>query len=222
MAEKLPDVPVEHRLTPEDLDREVRTNWPLLHIIAGKWHRRNRRIPYDDVFAAACLGFVEAVRLFDVRRGIKFSTYARWWSENRIRDLIHEEDQRLGPLRRRFPREKFIPGEADARARPLPYVNYETSYAHGRETDGLLDSFPDPTTVGDEPDRRRPDSDLWERVRSVLPPREYEAVRQSFHDRLTYRQIGDRLGVSSERIRQLINQAVRRLQRRLVPDPLTE
>ena len=63
--------------------------------------------------------------------------------------------------------------------------------------------------------------ELWGQV-DKLPEREREVIRSRFRDDLTLKQCGDALGVSTERVRQLQEKALRRLrspkiERRLSP-----
>ncbi len=46
----------------------------LAHMCAGRF--RNRGIPYEDLYSAACEGLVKAANAFDPERGVQFSTYA--------------------------------------------------------------------------------------------------------------------------------------------------
>ena len=44
---------------------------------------------YDDIFQAGCLGLTRAAKLFDEKRGVKFSTYAVPFILGEIKDFFH-------------------------------------------------------------------------------------------------------------------------------------
>lgn len=198
----------EERLTAEELDQEVRQNWGFIHKIASGWSRRNPAVDYDDLFGAACLGFVRAAERYDRRnpRGAKFTTYAKWWADNQIRDLLDHEDRRLGPRSIRSRREGMPRVQLEA---GLPHANA----FHEDGSDRFLETFAAP-----EPEPR-PGLDLWDRVRAVLPPREYEILRLYFDEDLNYAEVGQLQSppVCRERIRQLVDRALLRLRSHLDP-----
>lgn len=199
-------LPEDVRLTREELDAEIRSSWAFLHKIARGWQRANPLVNYDDLFGAACLGFVRAGRTYDRRnpRGAKFVTYAKWWADNQIRHLLDHEDRRLGPRSIRERREG------------MPRVQYESGMPTGRSF-FEDDSQPFLETFADEPpsDDDGPPEDLWDRVRSVLHEREWTVVSLHYRSKMGYADIGRQLGVCRERVRQLHDRALEQLQRRL-------
>ncbi len=49
-------------------------NLGLVHLCANRF--RNRGIEYEELYSAGCIGLLKAVRAFDEKRGVMFSTYA--------------------------------------------------------------------------------------------------------------------------------------------------
>lgn len=52
----------------------INQNYPLVKSVIRRY--RNKGVDYDDLFQLGCVGFVKAINNFDVRFGVKFSTYA--------------------------------------------------------------------------------------------------------------------------------------------------
>ncbi|MGK0467771.1 RNA polymerase sporulation sigma factor SigF [Clostridium sp.] len=59
---------------PGALDRLVEMNLPLAASISKKF--LNRGYEYDDIFQIGCIGLVKAIKNFDTKYNVKFSTYA--------------------------------------------------------------------------------------------------------------------------------------------------
>ena len=53
-------------------------------------HRRTRSLQFDDLFQAGMIGLISAVAKFDSSLGTKFTTYATWWIEQKIRREIDD------------------------------------------------------------------------------------------------------------------------------------
>ena len=49
-------------------------NLGLVHLCANRF--RNRGIEYEELYSAGCIGLLKAVKAFDEKRGVMFSTYA--------------------------------------------------------------------------------------------------------------------------------------------------
>lgn len=61
-----------------EAEREiVRRNVRLVAELAGRYRRSG--LPFDDLFQEGLIGLVRAVRKFEPRRGLRFSTYAYQW-----------------------------------------------------------------------------------------------------------------------------------------------
>lgn len=59
---------------PNDLDRAVRENLPLVTHLAKRLLRPET--DFEDLFQTGCVGLIKAIRRFDPRFGVAFSTYA--------------------------------------------------------------------------------------------------------------------------------------------------
>lgn len=195
-------VPPERRMTREELEEQLRTNQGFVWTIAANWARCNRRILMEEYVAAVDAGFVKAATMFDKGRGIKFVTYAKHWADNEVRQLLASYDERKGPRDRREP--------------AAFYVQYCLDAIQPRDQDDGAPSATDSLFAMPEPEERPEFSpDFWRRVRAVLTPNEWRAVSLRFQQDKTYVQIAVVIGVTRERVRQLINASLDKLARRV-------
>ncbi len=58
----------------DDKKPTAEENLGLVHMCANRF--RNRGIEYEELYSAGCVGLLKAVKGFDEKRGVKFSTYA--------------------------------------------------------------------------------------------------------------------------------------------------
>lgn len=142
----------------------------------------------NEFFSEGCLALMDAVELFDPERGFQFSTYATTCIRNRLFRLFRQRN--MGPIEV-----------------PLNEMSLEYS------TSPHL-------TEGHRLDECRKMADA---VLSEMPERERELVRLRFgldetRRARSFREVADEVGLSKERVRQLVTQVILTLQSRLVPD----
>lgn len=173
-------------------NRLIQANLRLVVSIA-KRHLRNGM----DLFAVISdgnLSLMRAVEKFDYTRGNKFSTYASWAI--------------MKNFARTIPEERYL------------LVRYQTGH------DERLEVEPDPEDRVASTDRRLTGvREALDRVLSELPARERSIVTHHYGltpdgKSHTLDQIGELLGVSKERARQIEKRALRRLRQALSPTML--
>ena len=200
-------------------------------------------LPFVDLIQEGNVGLLKAVDRFQFRRGFKFSTYATWWirqaithaiaqSGRTIRLPVHMVDalNRIAMARHallaELGREPTVP-EIAARTHiapakvklaiesSAPVVSLDAPVMQ----DSMLDEFvPDRATPS--PDMAFLRRDALERVNrglESLPDRERQVLELRFgiagDTALTLQEVGTRLGISRERVRQIERGALEKLRR---------
>lgn len=76
---------------PRALDLVVRHNMRLIYKVARRF--RWSRIPFEDLVQEGVIGFMRAVALFEVERGLALTTYALWWVRQAISRFVCDNGQ---------------------------------------------------------------------------------------------------------------------------------
>jgi RNA polymerase primary sigma factor len=195
-------------------------------------------IPLEDLIAEGNLGILKAIDRFDPDQGTKFLTYAAWWIRQSILFALAEHNRqirlpanRIGILQQynkaimqmeqelnREVSSGEVLAELGLEAEDLvrqSSVSYHTIIDEGTM---LIDLLPNPD--GESPDAALLKDALKQEIRHVLaliPTRERTILKMyyGFDAQRTYtlEEIGEKLGLTRERIRQLRNKAIKDLRR---------
>jgi RNA polymerase nonessential primary-like sigma factor len=219
--------------------RMIESNLRLVVKIARRY--TNRGLPFLDVIEEGNLGLIHAVKKFDPERGFRFSTYATWWIRQNIeRAIMNQSDTVRLPVHiikdinsclraARTIREHQTeePTAADIAAhldRDVAVVERLLSL-HNRVTVRAGDSDDEGGPVSRlrakrdaEPSRcaqKDRVNDLVDRWVNQLDSKQRAVVERRFglhgHRRRTLEQIGEEIGVTRERVRQIQLEALRNL-----------
>jgi RNA polymerase sigma factor (sigma-70 family) len=211
-------------------DRLVALHMPAIRAIARRY-RRHPRVDEADLVQAGVVGFLCAVDRFDPDAGTPVWAYAVWWVRGAIQQVVAElsgpcvlTDRAL----RRLARLRLVEGGTDAGTLPgVPRSDIEALKAAAHQVRSLDEPVAEGAgdTVGDmlsDPQAEEPSEwaerrDTVRRVREVLPTlatreRRVLAGRFPADDRpRTLGDLGDELGVSAERVRQIEQGALSKL-----------
>lgn len=241
----------------ESLQRLVNAHMRLAMSIAGKYRRYGAAM--SDLTQEAGLGLMKAAERFDPDRGVRFSTFARWWVKAAVQDFVMR-DWSLVRTGSTAPQKALFFGMRGARARlerskgpardgaaaheirvsiaeevgvPLRDVemmegrlagsDFSLNAARsGEESNEWIELLEDETPVGAETASHELDiatAGCWVREALMqLSERERLIIRRRKLDDepATLEALGNELGISKERVRQLEAQALATMKRNLL------
>jgi len=223
----------------EARDWMIRANLRLVVHVALQYARRG--VAVMDLIAEGNIGLMKAVERFDPERHTRFSTYGTWWIRQYIRralqtcgptirvpgymiELIARRKKvrkKLAEELHRDPTEREITERMDVSPQRLRMIQ---SALHAMATG---ENSPDMSWVfdGTMADRRvaPPEQALLDegnrqilrRCAEAVTDREWEVLRLRYgldaEETMTLEKIGERLGLTRERIRQIESEALKKL-----------
>jgi RNA polymerase primary sigma factor len=189
----------------------------LRFVVSYAKRYRGLGVSFIDLIHEGNLGLIEAARRFDPSRNVKFITYAVWWVRESLMHVLADQTRAFS-----FPPKQF------AALRRSPGGGADVSLnepvgraAHGdhdgvlRELGDLLEQ--DGVPAIDEEMIHQSDLDELAAALGDLDGKEREVVRLRFgledDEPRTLQEIGDRLHLSRERVRQIETRAKDKLRR---------
>lgn len=186
--------------------------------LMAKWARHYSRVPgyeFEDAMQQARLGCIDAAMRFELERDIKFSTFAVW----RIRFHVERDMQNtVGDVRTPV-YQRAKKGQPPVRALRFDAV---LKYRQGEDSNGTIadmlraDLVPQDEQI-DANRRATAAKAMVPRLIRGLSEREMVIVREHLcrdkADQVSLAEIGRRLGVSRERVRQVRAELVEKLRR---------
>jgi RNA polymerase sigma factor (sigma-70 family) len=145
---------------------------------AAERYRRMGRTDYENIKQAALMGLWDAALTFDTMLGFKFTTYAQW----KIRGAISYEYERIMKVFRRETTTITADNDDEDRAIEVPF--FDNGQSRFEESELIADLF------------------RW------LTPKQKEILSLRFWGNWSYVQIAAKYGVTKERVRQIIEEAL--------------
>jgi RNA polymerase primary sigma factor len=198
-------------------------------------------LPLDDLVQEGNIGLMKAAERFDYRRGAKFSSFATWWILQGIKRAVGDKGRtirvptnllntvfkvhRLQATVSPITGQPITPDQiADSLSIPSNTVNRILQIPNEPISvdSNTVDGYPISETVVDEMVQNPEESVAYSRIRVViekallgLKPIQSEVIRMRFginmDSEYTLEEIGQRYGVTRERIRQIEAKSIKRL-----------
>ncbi len=207
-------------------------------VIAVARHYTGRGLPLADLIQEGNLGLMKAVAHFRPEKGTRFSTYATWWIRHQIGRALQEQTSlvrlpaHLMKALRRVRQTAAMLQQELGRNPSLNEVAQHTGMSV-EQVSNLLNTIARPisleTPIGDSEETTmldllidEPPSEIdmeidLERLLTVLNEKEREVIRLRYGvgdaTPLTLEEIGQRLHLSRERVRQLEARAIEKLRK---------
>jgi RNA polymerase primary sigma factor len=189
------------------LTRLVESN--LRFVVSYAKRYRGNGVSLLDLIHEGNLGLIEAARRFDPHRNVKFITYAVWWVREAMMHVLSDQTRAFS-----FPPKMFAMLHSAPDDVSLNQPVGAGDDPLGRE---LADLLPQEQTPIDDEIIHRNDLDELANALGELDGKEREVVRLRFglddDEEHTLQEIGDRLHLSRERVRQIETRAKEKLRR---------
>ena len=217
------------------LEKLTRANLRFVVSVAKQYQNQGLSLP--DLINEGNLGLIKAAEKFDETRGFKFISYAVWWIRQSILQALAEQSRivrlplnQVGSLNKinkafsRFEQENErrpspeeladsldLPAEkvADTLRVSGRHISVDAPFVEG-EDNSLLDVLVnDDSPIADRTLINESLSTEVERALSTLTERERDIIK--LFQEMTLEEIGEKFGLTRERVRQIKEKAIRRL-----------
>jgi RNA polymerase primary sigma factor len=181
----------------------------LRFVVSYAKRYRGFGVSFLDLIHEGNLGLIEAARRFDPSRNVKFITYAVWWVREAMMHVLSDQTRAFS-----FPPKLF--GTLHGRAEDISLSDPITR--HDGQARALVDVLPqDAVPPVEETMIHQSDLDELADALHDLDGRELEVVRLRFglenDEPHTLQEIGDRMHLTRERVRQIESRAKDKLRR---------
>jgi RNA polymerase primary sigma factor len=204
----------------EAKEKLITSNLRFVVSIAVKY--QNLGLPLMDLINEGNMGLIRAVDKFDVEKGFKFISYARWWIRHYILKAIFEQSTSIKlPLKYATQMSRHDDYENDTEmVQKLKQIYRPVSLDQKLSEDGNSDTILD--LVDDDrydlPEKTAMEKNLREIINDVmqkLKPIERDVISRHFglngKRPLTLKEIGEKYNLTKERIRQIEHTALDKL-----------
>ena len=213
---------------------ETLTKANLRFVVSVAKQYQNQGLSLSDLINEGNLGLIKAAQRFDETRGFKFISYAVWWIRQSILQALAEQsrivrlplnkvgslnkiNRAFSQLEQEFEREPSSEELATILEISADEVETTLGVAARHEDNSLLDVLENPNTPGTDAGLEYLESLRREIDRSLgtLTDRQADVIKLYFgigvEHPLSLEDIGDRFGLTRERVRQIKDKAINKL-----------
>lgn len=215
---------------PKAKEKLITSNLRFVVSIAVKY--QNLGLPLMDLINEGNMGLIRAVDKFDVNRGFKFISYARWWIRHFILKAIFEQSTSIKlPLKFASQLSGQDEEEETEVVKRLKQVYRPVSLDQRLSDDSNSDTMVDlvDDSKSELPERMVEEKNLREIIDQAvdkLKPIEKDVIRRHFglngRQPLTLKEIGEKYNLTKERIRQIEHAALDKLRYPMQKHRLTD
>jgi len=203
----------------KEKERLIVSNLRFVVSIAVKY--QNLGLPLMDLINEGNMGLIRAVEKFDVNKGFKFISYARWWIRHFILKAIFEQSTSIKlPLKyasQLSKNDEVNDTEMVQKLRQIYRpVSLDQKLSEDNNSDTILDLVD--SSKYDLPDKVVMEQNLKEIISEImfkLKPIERDVISRHFglngKPPLTLKEIGEKYNLTKERIRQIEHTALDKL-----------
>lgn len=230
---KLDEVWIKYKKTKdEELKKELIVEYlPLVKIISGRMYNfYGGNIEYDDLLGYGVFGLIDAIDKFELKRDLKFETYAQIrirgamidnlrkldWIPRRIRKKAKDMELTVSKLENKYGRSVTNEEIAKELGLDLREVEITLSEISVSSVVSLEDTISQREDINFSSEEKTPEQVLEEtEVKKILAQnidklkeKEKLVISMYYFDELTYKEIGRVLELSESRISQIHSKAI--------------
>lgn len=166
----------------------------LKFVISVAKHYRGRGLSYGDLIAEGNIGLIKAMEHYDATKGFKLISYAVWWIKQAIMDALSKRNEL----------------DTEDISRKLSTSQKESDESSLYEEDDFEPHY----LVADE-QTNEVNREFLKAIISTLDEREQEIIWRHYglggEKEMTFEDIGQILGLTKERVRQINNKSLKKL-----------
>lgn len=218
---------IQETHNPKDIETLIEELQPFLHKMARKYNYTFDGMDFSDLLQEGTIGLLKAIDKWDVKRGVPFKNYASWWVMDAITRAISHNSRTIKlPANiakslssfRRFKDREMQGLEEKNEEYSVKMEGYQT-ISVTLSIDTVNETYDEPISEMLESQERSVNEivikDQVEHLLNKLPVRDRHVVRMRFglggKPPRTLEEVGEVLGISYERVRQIETEAIRAL-----------
>lgn len=185
----------------------------------------------EDLVQEGIMGLMSAAEKFELERGLKFSTYATFWIKQKITRYVQNNMDTIRiPVYLLQIKSTYLKKNKDKEATAKSYkISVEKLDEHlnkvesvkikkmqdktGEDGKSELEEFLISYEEDPEEDyiKKINSKEFWNKIRKKLTEKEYTVIFERFHNEKKLEEIGNKLKVTRERVRQIEETALKKL-----------